>query len=95
MPNGDIVGSHFHIMYKLYPDEMEYTVMEKFLDKMISNVYVLKDHIYPGYYFNIFFHFFSLVWTGNLLKWMKSVIFQDNACRKKNCVYKKKTTTVK
>lgn len=53
MPNGDIVGYHFHIMYKLYPDEIEYTVREKFLDKMISNVYVLKEHIYPGNYFNI------------------------------------------
>lgn len=52
-PNGDIRGYRFHIMYKLYPDEMEYNVKTDYLDKMTSNVYVLQRHIYPGTYFNI------------------------------------------
>lgn len=52
MPNGDIIGYLFHIMYKLYPDEMTYRVNTDFLHKMISNIYVLERHIYPGTYFN-------------------------------------------
>lgn len=53
MPNGDIIGYLFHIMYKLYPDEMGYSVKVKLLKNMNSNIYVLERHIYPGTYFNI------------------------------------------
>lgn len=52
-PNGDIVGYSFHIMYKLYPDETEYMENANFLHKMMSNIYVLERHIYPGIYFDI------------------------------------------
>ncbi|XP_065927516.1 phosphatidylinositol phosphatase PTPRQ-like [Magallana gigas] len=47
-PNGDIIGYRFHIMYKLYPDKMGYSVKVKLLNKMNSNIYVLERHIYPG-----------------------------------------------
>uniref|UniRef100_K1PXK6 Receptor-type tyrosine-protein phosphatase O n=1 Tax=Magallana gigas TaxID=29159 RepID=K1PXK6_MAGGI len=52
-PNGDIVGYSFHIMYKLYPDETEYMENANFLHKMMSNIYVLERHIYPGAQYNI------------------------------------------
>nr|XP_034332814.1 tyrosine-protein phosphatase 10D isoform X2 [Crassostrea gigas] len=72
MPNGDIVGYHFHIMYKLYPDEIEYTVKEKFLDKMISNVYVLKEHIYPGAQYKI-----EVFTVNDVFKSLLNVTLQD------------------
>lgn len=52
-PNGDIIGYRFHVMYTLYPDEMEYRVNTDFLNKMNSNIYVLERHIYPGTHLNI------------------------------------------
>lgn len=52
-PNGDIIGYRFHIMYKFYPDEVTYRVNTDFLRKMMSNIYVLERHIYPGTYFYI------------------------------------------
>lgn len=58
-PNGDIIGYRFRIMYKLYPDEMEYMVKTDFLNKMNSNIYVLERHIYPGAQYKI------EVFTGN------------------------------
>lgn len=53
MPNGDIRGYLFHILYKLYPDETEYMMEVDFLPKMMSNIFVLTKHIYPGTDFNI------------------------------------------
>ncbi|XP_052707588.1 tyrosine-protein phosphatase 10D-like isoform X2 [Crassostrea angulata] len=53
MPNGDIIGYLFHIMYKLYPDEKGYIVKVKLLKNMNSNIYVLERHIYPGAQYKI------------------------------------------
>eukprot|EP00105_Crassostrea_gigas_P002871 XP_011415548.2 PREDICTED: phosphatidylinositol phosphatase PTPRQ [Crassostrea gigas] len=52
-PNGDIIGYRFHIMYKFYPDEVTYRVNTDFLRKMMSNIYVLERHIYPGVQYKI------------------------------------------
>lgn len=53
MPNGEIIGYRFHLWYKLYPDETEYRVNVVFLNKTMSNIYVLKRHIFPGAQYNI------------------------------------------
>lgn len=45
MPNGDIIGYNFHIMYKVYED---YQTRIDFLRKTSSGIYVLHNNIKPG-----------------------------------------------
>lgn len=89
-PNGYIEGYRFHIMYKLYPDEMAYRVNTDFLHKMISNIYVIERHIYPGTHLNILLSsatvYFGLEMSTHRLS---AIFFKNNICRKRVTCIKK------